>query len=664
MSRRWEWIAVTLMLLLAAVLRCWGLGDVPPGLSHDEIANGSIAQDILSGHHAIYFTAAYGHEPLYQYAQAATVGLFGDHWLGLRWPSVAFSLLGIAATYTLVRYLFDTKVAFLTIVGLSVSFWPLFYARVGLRAIALPFTAALAAYFFFRTLNEGSDSSTGWRPYPIFGGLFLGLSVYTYMAARFLPFILAGFVIYRLAIRGTSSVPWFRLAVLFIVAALVAAPLFVWLATHPNAEVRISEVREPLDRLLAGDPGLVWHNLIANLSFFTFTGDPWPHQGIPGRPVFADLVTAVLFVVGLLIAVWRWRHPRYGFLLVWLIGALVPSILSSHAPPDLVSDAPSSIRNILGLVVAFVFPALALVEVGGWIGQRLESRWSWVDASRVSSFAVLLLLPGLLFTWRDYFVRWPRREDVQYFYQKDLTAVGRYLDTLEPEVSVAVAGLSPDSMDRPTLAFTSQTSVQALRLSDIRETLIMPGGEQARILIPRVVPFDDQETMRRYLTTWADVEPYDSFISYHPHRTVVERHLGDLQRDARLPDGTKISLPASFDGRLTLVGYEWLRDEESKVMTLFTYWRVQDPPSVRLKIFLHLLRDGKLVAQDDGLASPPQGWMRDDLIIQKQVLPLASDPSPGLYTAEVGLYNALSLSRLSVKGEDRLLLSPVHVGAP
>jgi len=76
-SRRWEWVAVTLVLLLAAVLRCWRLGDVPPGLSHDEIANGLIAQDILSGHYALYFTAAYGHEPLYQYAQAATVGLFG-----------------------------------------------------------------------------------------------------------------------------------------------------------------------------------------------------------------------------------------------------------------------------------------------------------------------------------------------------------------------------------------------------------------------------------------------------------------------------------------------------------------------------------------------------------------------------------------------------------
>jgi len=93
-------------LLLAAALRFWALGEVPPGLAHDEVTNWLIARDILAGHHAIYFTAAYGHEPLYQYVQAATVALFGDHWLGLRYPSAAFGMLGLAVTYVLIRRLF------------------------------------------------------------------------------------------------------------------------------------------------------------------------------------------------------------------------------------------------------------------------------------------------------------------------------------------------------------------------------------------------------------------------------------------------------------------------------------------------------------------------------------------------------------------------------
>jgi 4-amino-4-deoxy-L-arabinose transferase-like glycosyltransferase len=159
-SRRQEWAAITLILLLAAALRLWGLGQVPPGLAHDEVANWLIAQDILAGRHAIYFTAAYGHEPLYQYVQAASVALFGDHWLGLRYPSVAFGLLGIAVTYALARRLFGVPVALLAVAWLATSFWPLFYARVALRAITLPFTAALAAYFLLRATHSPTSHST------------------------------------------------------------------------------------------------------------------------------------------------------------------------------------------------------------------------------------------------------------------------------------------------------------------------------------------------------------------------------------------------------------------------------------------------------------------------------------------------------------------------
>ena len=121
MSRQAEWIAITLILLLAAALRLWALGEVPPGLAHDEVANWLIARDILSGNHAIYFTAAYGHEPLYQYVQAATVALFGDHWLGLRYPSAALGVLGVAATYVLIRRLFGRSTALLACGWLAIS---------------------------------------------------------------------------------------------------------------------------------------------------------------------------------------------------------------------------------------------------------------------------------------------------------------------------------------------------------------------------------------------------------------------------------------------------------------------------------------------------------------------------------------------------------------
>ncbi len=670
MSRAGKWAAVTLILLLAAALRLWALGDVPPGLAHDEVANWLIARDILAGNHALYFTAAYGHEPLYQYVQAATVALFGDHWLGLRWPSVAFGLLGVAVTYVLIRRLFGLPVALLTSAWLAGSFWPLFYARVALRAVTLPFTAALSAYFLLRA--TGRDAKSGLIDW-LLAGLFLGISVYTYMAARILPLILLAYLFYLYLVR--PSLPWPRVLAFLLTAALVAAPLVIWLATHPQAESRIGQVREPLERLLAGDPSAVWHNLVANLKFFTITGDPFPRQGIPGRPVFADPLGGALFYAGVLLALWRWRDPRYGFLLIWLLGALIPSIVTA--------DAPSSIRDILGLVVVFAFPASATIEICRRVGRRMRDKEREIRARGIllPLVCLLLLLPGLLLTVRDYFVRWPQHDVVRFDYQADLTAVAHRLDELPPETPVAVAGLSVHSLDGPGLELATRRDAHAVRLCDTRETLLLPTGagdeSEAWLFVPRVVPLDAD--LRERLLRWGaavEIGSPSSFTAYRlPGDAASHRALQRLLAQASLPDGAEITLPVSFGGRLAFLGYEWLSPSdisseaaagtlspaEAGDGALLTYWRVEVPSGPTLKVFVHLLDEaGQVIAQHDGLGSPPEGWSSGDLIVQKHVLPLPADLPPGRYTPVVGLYRAREPTlRLAVDGSDRLLLPPI-----
>ena len=698
-DKRGVWIAVILILLLAAALRFWMLGQVPPGLCHDEVANWLIARDILTGHHAVYFTAAYGHEPLYQYVQAATVALFGDHWLGLRWPSVALGLLGIAATYVLIRRLFDVPVALLAIAWLAVSFWPLFYARVALRAITLPFTAALAAYFLLRATNlphfhtpkhsisqsPGSGRLAGVADW-LLAGLFLGLSLYTYMAARIFPFILVAFLIYLFLIYSSPPIPWSRILVFLLTAAIVSAPLVIWLTTHPGAEYRIAEVQEPLDRLLAGDPSLVWQNFTANLKLFTCAGDPWPRQNLPGRPVFADPISAALFYVGLLIALWRWRDPRYGLLLIWLGGALVPSILTSVAP--------SSIRDILGLVVVFVFPALALSEARRWLIIRHSP-----FAIRHSLFVICYLsfvLFSLVLTMRDYFFVWPRHDAVRFDYQTDLTAVAHRLDELPPGTPVTVAGLSVHTMDGPGLDLAARRDVHDARLCDTRETLVVPAGHDVWIFVPQVVPFDVD--LHERLLEWGAVvlPPWRGdkrgvpFTSYHlsdgADGARIRRDLQHLETTAVLPDGTPVALPVSFGGRLAFLGYErilppgggirrgwWFLPPGGGIrggaptpgdsLTLLTYWRVEKPSSsTPPKIFVHLLGESDApIAQHDGLGSPLRGWVAGDLIVQKHTIPLPADIPPGQYHLQVGLYDSATNVRLPVLTADHLLLYSLEV---
>ena len=158
---RWEWPIVLGLLLIAFFFRVWQLNDVPPGLHHDEVIIGQVAKEILRGHFGIYFTAGYGHEPLYHYAVAGMFGAIGANVFVLRLTSAFIAMLGLATTYVLVRRILSPAAAIGTLAWMSISFWPVFFARVGLRGITLPLLTTLTAYFLWRALF-GDGAKKGW----------------------------------------------------------------------------------------------------------------------------------------------------------------------------------------------------------------------------------------------------------------------------------------------------------------------------------------------------------------------------------------------------------------------------------------------------------------------------------------------------------------------
>ncbi len=158
MDRRWEWIAVIGIMLVAAALRVLALNDVPPGLHHDEVIIGQVAKDILRGHLAIYFTAGYGHEPLYHYVVASMFAFIGENAFVLRLASAFIALLGLAITYRFIRLIFSPLIALGTMAWMAVSLWPVFFSRVGLRGITLPLMATMTAYFLWKAI-EGQGAT-------------------------------------------------------------------------------------------------------------------------------------------------------------------------------------------------------------------------------------------------------------------------------------------------------------------------------------------------------------------------------------------------------------------------------------------------------------------------------------------------------------------------
>ncbi len=165
---RWEWPLVIGLVLLAFFFRVWQLNDVPPGLHHDEVIIGQVAKDILRGNFAIYFTAGYGHEPLYHYLVAGFFAVIGASAFALRLASAFLAVLGLVVAYRLTRRLFSPVVAVGMLAWMSVSLWPVFFARVGLRGITLPLLTTLTAYFLWKALHAPRTT------YYVLAGALLG----------------------------------------------------------------------------------------------------------------------------------------------------------------------------------------------------------------------------------------------------------------------------------------------------------------------------------------------------------------------------------------------------------------------------------------------------------------------------------------------------------
>ena len=624
---------MTLILLAAAAFRFVGLdnfptprGATPPGLEHDEVAHWLINQDILRGEHAIYFTEAYGHEALYHYLQASFGALVGDHALGLRLPSAYFGIILVAVSYALGRRLFGARVGLWSAAFLAVLFWPVFYSRLALRAISLPVLSGLAAYWWWRL--EAGLTPVSRRTTALLAGLFAGLSLHTYMAARAVPIFFALYTIYlALCHRATFRRLWREIALFWLVLLLIAAPLAWFLLTNPNAEARVAEVDAPLRALLAGDVGPVLSNAARIAGMFGLRGDPLWRQNVAGRPVF-DPLMAVLFYVGVALSLWRWREARHGFLLLWLAASAIPSLVTI--------DAPSSIRLINLLPVLMLFPLL-VIHTAPHLSTIRDKLSTKLVTTLSSLLLLILLIVAGLSTVANLWRVWPANDEVRFVWQAALTEAAAYLDASPATGAVAVGGWTPETMDPPTMVLTLRRDDLALRYFDPTQSVILPAavdGQPSRLILPTALPLAPH--LRRLLAPW-------------------ERQQGEFtlyELPARLDIGPQRALDADFGGELRLLGYDVVAGcDADGPCQLATYWQVTAAADGPRRVFLHAVdATGEIVAQDDRLGVPAEHWQAGDLFVQLLTLPRTAAEQ------HLGVYDPTDGRRLMTDGGDYLIL--------
>ncbi|MCJ7551977.1 MAG: hypothetical protein MUQ30_20090 [Anaerolineae bacterium] len=453
---RWALLAV---LMVSAGLRFWALPNFPPGIEHDEVAEVLIAEGILEGRHALFFAEAYGQEPLFLYLVAGMRFLIGRNVLALRFVSASVGLLMVAAGARFAHRLTNERAAVMTAAGIGVSLWPVFWSRVGLRGMLLPLTMALGADALWAVLRGRRV-----RRNTVLAGTWFGLSAYTYLAARGVPLLLLSLVaLLWLFDRKRLRCYWRALLAALLLAALIAAPLAIHLLRNEEYQTRVYEVDAPLRALRQGDVGPVLANVPRLVGMFTVRGDVTERNNLPNRPVFAEPVWALLFVLGVGVALWRLTEVRYGFLLAWLAVMMSPSLVTI--------EAPNFVRT-LGTLPA----VMILLAVGAeLLWQLVQRRRPGLIGLPVAILAAAFVL-NLGLTVRDYFIRWPQTPEVAFVWQGDLAEVAAWLDGAPEVTSVTVGGLSTSSMDVLSLDLLMRREDVGVRWCDPGSPLGAGGG--------------------------------------------------------------------------------------------------------------------------------------------------------------------------------------------
>jgi len=650
------------IVLIAIIFRFAAFNQVPAGLHYDEAIDAKLAQEIHSGAWPIYFEEGWGREPLYHYLVALTLNVIPDPTSALRLVSGVLGLVQLLAAYFLFRKLFGVPTAMIGAAWLAVLFWTVSTSRAGLRNITLTTLATLTALAFWIAWSKvQSAKDKGFilhakRSSFILSGILLGLTLYTYQPSRVVPLIYILFVAYLFwRERELIKANWKGLALFFGVAALVAAPLFIYLAVHPGAETARAFQTEPLRTLFQGNFTPVIETITATLKMFTFEGggDPQILYNLTGRPIFIGL-GSLLFVIGLVVSVIRFKRPAYAFMLIWLAVTLLPNLVTAPAP--------FFYRAIATQTPVVVMPAIATVALGEWVQRAGGSKRTRLAIGVVVLVAVVSLGQTAITTWRDYFDVWGQNKDVRFQYSAAYAEIAAALHASNDTTPVAVSGYFVEDAD--PIIFDQALNRSDLPVSwfDAREALVAAAHVATqRLALPSYTPLAD-ELKARFLK---GVEPIAQSKDFKLYPFDAARFRTQIEAWPPCAD-----CPTRFNNTLELLGLDrpLTVSQASGMLPILSAWRVTragQPGSTA--IFVHLLDENdQIVAQDDRLGVPRHTWQPDDEFVQVHRLDLANVPA-GKYRLALGLYNRSDNARWAAQDRsgnalgDHVILGEIEV---
>ena len=475
-----EWWVVAAIFLIALGLRTWQLAENPPGLYLDEAAYGLDALSTLQGNFSIFYERNNGREPLFIWLLALVFSVVGATPYTIRLTAALCGALTVVSTWWMVRELlrFDSGadlrrprwVAAWVALLLAVSYWHLSLSRLGFRAITSPLLITLAFALIWRTWNSlrARPGDVTIPPAAWAAGALLGLSLYTYTAARAAPllFLLSLALIWlRSRELGINRRALVRSCVAILgTMAAVALPLILYFLRHPEffgehaAYVSIFN-----DRFSAGDPlAALWTSSSQTvLMLVGLASDPNLRHNPAARPAF-EWFWGIWLAIGLLSALVSWRKAAHFFALLWTGVFLAPVVLSAEGVPH-------SLRSIVLLPGLCLIAVLGMEWAGGVLARGLRPSWGAVLRNWLP---LPFVFASALMGARAYFGAWQDVDKFRAPFFADFLPLAETLDSTEARSVLWLLPLSPgedlteDRMSTLDFLLRLPSHVATLRLDE------------------------------------------------------------------------------------------------------------------------------------------------------------------------------------------------------
>lgn len=384
---RYELLAVGLITLLGMALRFYALGEIPRVVNGDEGRVGITALSTTASYPYVNpFSLWENFGGMYLQAINLAMKVFGVSPFSLRLAAAIGGTLAIPALYLLARQISGRRVALIAACLMAISHTHTHFSRtVAVAYIQGSWLIPLELYF----LISGLIKRSSWRT--AIGGVLLAMHFNVYLDAQIITALVAAYMLVAfLFLRSWFKPAWNQAMVFWGGFVITLLPELVYIQRHPDFFMnRLSEngmfQTGWLELTMANTGQSAVQILVGRVIHAFLSLIYYPSIDFYGSPIpMLSLISATLFLLGLVIVLWRWRSP--GLLLLngyFWAGTLSVGLFAIPPTAD-------TYRMLIVLPAAFLLAAIGLNHALQAVGA------GWSQNRRMYTTVVGLTIAGLL----------------------------------------------------------------------------------------------------------------------------------------------------------------------------------------------------------------------------------------------------------------------------